>query len=88
MGAQVLFSTDNDSGTLEKNSRGDLPRDVEKIQDAGFSVAEIPVHHRHRPFVRSQLFNVCRLGRTALTWRALGTAWSLRPDPVGDMVGL
>jgi glycosyltransferase involved in cell wall biosynthesis len=37
---------------------------MKKIQDAGFRIAEVPVHHYHRVFGRSQFFNVRRLART------------------------
>ncbi len=39
---------------------------MKKVQDAGFRIAEVPVHHFHRAFGRSQFFNVRRLTRTAL----------------------
>lgn len=35
-----------------------------KIQDAGFHIVEVPVHHYHRAFGRSQFFNYRRLVRT------------------------
>ncbi|MFO7300885.1 MAG: glycosyltransferase family 2 protein [Acidobacteriota bacterium] len=39
---------------------------MKKVQDAGFRIAEVPVHHYHRAFGRSQFFNVPRLVRTAV----------------------
>ena len=30
---------------------------MKKIQDAGFRVAEVPVHHYHRAYGKSQFFN-------------------------------
>jgi hypothetical protein len=39
---------------------------MKKIQDAGFRVAEVPVHHYHRAFGKSQFFNFPRLFRTAI----------------------
>jgi glycosyltransferase involved in cell wall biosynthesis len=39
---------------------------MKKIQDAGFRIAEVPVHHYHRSFGKSQFFNVPRLLRTIL----------------------
>jgi glycosyltransferase involved in cell wall biosynthesis len=37
-----------------------------KITRAGFQIAEVPVHHYHRAFGRSQFFNVRRLSRTVV----------------------
>lgn len=47
---------------------------VKKMQDAGYRFAEVPVHHFHRAYGRSQFFNFRRLWRTAtdlsrLWWR-------------------
>jgi glycosyltransferase involved in cell wall biosynthesis len=39
---------------------------MRKVQDAGFRVAEVPVHHFHRSYGRSQFFNFPRVGRTLL----------------------
>ncbi|MEW5984930.1 MAG: glycosyltransferase family 2 protein [Acidobacteriota bacterium] len=39
---------------------------MKKIQDAGFVVAEVPVHHFHRAYGKSQFFNVRRLARTGI----------------------
>ncbi len=36
---------------------------VKKLQDAGFRFAEVPVHHFHRTYGRSQFFNFRRLRR-------------------------
>ncbi|HNS50271.1 MAG TPA: glycosyltransferase family 2 protein [Anaerolineae bacterium] len=48
---------------------------VSKIQDAGFRIAEVPVHHYHRAYGRSQFFNFRRLWRTGVQliglWREL-----------------
>jgi glycosyltransferase involved in cell wall biosynthesis len=48
---------------------------MKKIQDAGFRIAEVPVHHYHRAFGRSEFFNFRRLFRTGrdllLLWYAL-----------------
>ena len=37
---------------------------MKKIQDSGFRIVEVPVHHYHRAFGRSEFFNVRRLLRT------------------------
>jgi len=39
---------------------------MKKVHDAGFRIAEVPVHHFHRAFGRSQFFNFPRLARTAV----------------------
>jgi glycosyltransferase involved in cell wall biosynthesis len=36
---------------------------VKKLQDAGFKFAEVPVHHYHRSYGKSQFFNFRRLSR-------------------------
>jgi len=60
---------------LEKTSGIICVEMMKKIQDAGFSVAEVPVHHYHRAFGKSQFFNFRRLFRTGrdllLLWYAL-----------------
>ncbi len=37
---------------------------MKKITDAGFGIAEVPVHHYHRAYGKSQFFNFRRLFRT------------------------
>jgi glycosyltransferase involved in cell wall biosynthesis len=54
------------SVTLEKNSGVICLEMMKKIQDAGFRIAEVPVHHYHRAYGRSQFFNFSRLARTAI----------------------
>jgi len=39
---------------------------VKKFQDAGYKFVEVPVHHYHRAYGKSQFFNFCRLLRTGL----------------------
>jgi glycosyltransferase involved in cell wall biosynthesis len=51
---------------LERNSGVICLEMMKKIHDAGFRIAEVPVHHYHRAFGRSQFFNVRRLVRTAI----------------------
>jgi glycosyltransferase involved in cell wall biosynthesis len=53
-----------DTVTLEKNSGVICLEMMKKIQDAGFRIAEVPVHHYHRAHGQSQFFNVPRLLRT------------------------
>lgn len=44
---------------------------VKKTEDAGFRYAEVPVHHYHRSYGKSQFFNIRRLWRTGLQLLAL-----------------
>jgi hypothetical protein len=39
---------------------------MKKIQDAGFRIAEVPVHHYHRAFGTSQFFNFRRVFHTGV----------------------
>lgn len=61
--------------SLEKNSGVICLEMMKKIQDAGFRIAEVPVHHYHRAYGKSQFFNVRRVLRTGLDvfklWYAL-----------------
>ena len=45
---------------------------VKKFQDAGYVFAEVPVHHYHRQYGKSQFFNWPRLLRTL---KQLGSLW-------------
>jgi glycosyltransferase involved in cell wall biosynthesis len=51
---------------LEKTSGVICLEMMKKIQDAGFRIAEVPVHHYHRAHGRSQFFNFRRLFKTAV----------------------
>jgi len=51
---------------LEKNSGVICLEMMKKVQDAGFRVAQVPVHHYHRSYGKSQFFNFRRLARTAM----------------------
>jgi glycosyltransferase involved in cell wall biosynthesis len=60
--------------TLEGDSGVICLEMLKKFQDAGFRVAEVPVHHYHRTHGRSQFFNFRRVARTGvdvarLWWR-------------------
>ena len=50
---------------LEKNSGVICLEMMKKITDGGFRIAEVPVHHYHRAYGKSQFFNFGRLYRTA-----------------------
>lgn len=39
---------------------------MKKTQDAGFSIAQVPVHHYHRAYGVSQFFNFRRIAKTLL----------------------
>jgi hypothetical protein len=61
--------------SLDKTSGVICLEMMKKITDAGFRIIEVPVHHYHRAYGRSQFFNVRRLAKTAvdvlLLWYAL-----------------
>jgi glycosyltransferase involved in cell wall biosynthesis len=55
---------------LEKNSGVICLEMMKKIQDAGFSIVEVPVHHYHRAYGKSQFFNFPRVFRTGVdVWK-------------------
>ncbi len=60
---------------LEKTSGIICVEMIKKIQDAGFRIVEVPVHHFHRAYGRSEFFNFRRLFRTGrdllVLWYAL-----------------
>jgi glycosyltransferase involved in cell wall biosynthesis len=60
---------------LEKTSGVICLEMMKKIQDAGFRIAEVAVHHYHRAFGKSQFFNFPRVARTGVDvmrlWLAL-----------------
>ncbi len=51
---------------LEKDSGVICLEMMKKFQDAGFRVAEVPVHHYHRTHGTSQFFNFPRVARTGV----------------------
>jgi glycosyltransferase involved in cell wall biosynthesis len=51
---------------LEKSSGVICLEMMRKFQDAGFKVAEVPVHHYHRAYGKSQFFNFPRIFRTGI----------------------
>jgi glycosyltransferase involved in cell wall biosynthesis len=57
---------------LEKNSGVICLEMMKKIQDAGFQIAEVPVHHYHRTHGKSQFFNFPRIVKTAID---VGRLW-------------
>jgi len=61
---------------LEKNSGVICLEMMKKIHDAGFRIAEVPVHHYHRAYGKSQFFNFRRIWRTGR--QLWGLWWNLR----------
>ena len=62
-----------------EEQRRHLPGDDEEdFTDAGFRIAEVPVHHYHRAYGKSQFFNFPRIARTAVDVLKLWFAWSSR----------
>jgi glycosyltransferase involved in cell wall biosynthesis len=55
-----------DSVKLEKTSGVICLEMMKKIHDARFRIAEVPVHHYHRAYGKSQFFNFARIARTGL----------------------
>ena len=65
---------------LEKNSGVICLEMTKKFQDAGFRVAEHPVHHYHRAHGQSQFFNFRRVGRTLIDVMKLWWALVIRRE--------
>jgi glycosyltransferase involved in cell wall biosynthesis len=65
---------------LEKSSGVICLEMMKKFQDAGFRVAEMPVHHYHRAYGKSQFFNFRRIARTALDVAKLWWALVVRKE--------
>jgi glycosyltransferase involved in cell wall biosynthesis len=63
---RMMRRTIFDKVRLEKNSGVICLEMMKKIQDAGFTIVEVPVHHYHRAYGRSQFFNFPRIHRTAV----------------------
>ena len=60
---------------------------VKKIQDAGYRIVEVPVHHWYRQYGTSQFFNLPRVGRTLIAligwwWRLTIKKEHLRAKPI------
>ena len=61
-----------DKVTLTRSSGVICVELMKKVQDHGFRIAEVPVHHFHRSYGKSQFFNFRRVGRTLVD---LGRLW-------------
>jgi len=90
---RMMRRTIFDKVRLEKNSGVICLEMMKKIQDAGFVIVEVPVHHYHRAYGRSQFFNFPRIYRTAIDvaklWFALvvrGAHKHPRTKAAGDAV--
>jgi glycosyltransferase involved in cell wall biosynthesis len=71
-----------DTVKLESDSGVICVELMKKVEDAGFRIAEVPVHHFHRAYGKSQFFNFRRIWRTGLQLWALW--WELRwPQLIG-----
>jgi glycosyltransferase involved in cell wall biosynthesis len=66
--------------SLEKTSGVICLEMMKKIQDAGFRIAEVPVHHYHRAHGKSQFFNFRRLFKTAIDVAKLWVALVVRRE--------
>jgi glycosyltransferase involved in cell wall biosynthesis len=53
---------------------------MKKVQDHGFRIAEVPVHHYHRSYGKSQFFNFPRVFRTLADLFVLWTELVIRRD--------
>ncbi|HUQ89833.1 MAG TPA: glycosyltransferase family 2 protein [Vicinamibacterales bacterium] len=65
---------------LEKNSGVICLEMMKKFKDAGFRVAETPVHHYHRAYGKSQFFNFPRIYQTAIDVMKLWWVLVIRKD--------
>ena len=65
---------------LEKNSGVICLEMMKKFHDAGFRVAEVPVHHFHRAHGKSQFFNFSRIFRTGVDVLRLWYSLVVRKD--------
>lgn len=68
---RLMRGTIFDRVVLERDSGVICVEMIKKITDAGFRVAEVPVHHYHRAFGKSQFFNFRRLFKTVIDVSAL-----------------
>src|SRR5438876_9757150 len=78
---RMMRRTIFDKVRLEKSSGVICLEMMKKIQDAGFAIKEVPVHHYHRAYGRSQFFNFPRIYRTAIDVAKLWFALVIRRAP-------
>jgi glycosyltransferase involved in cell wall biosynthesis len=95
---RLMRRTIFDRISLEKSSGVICLELMKKVHDAGFRIAEVPVHHYHRAYGKSQFFNFRRIFRTGIDvlklWWALvvrkthlKSADHVRSDPETRAVG-
>ena len=53
---------------------------MKKVQDHGYRIAEVPVHHFHRSYGKSQFFNLPRVARTLVDLARLWWELVIRRD--------
>jgi glycosyltransferase involved in cell wall biosynthesis len=83
---RLLRRTIFDRVRLEKNSGVICLEMMKKIQDAGFRIVEVPVHHFHRAYGKSQFFNFRRIARTAIDVLKLWFALVVRREHLREAV--
>jgi glycosyltransferase involved in cell wall biosynthesis len=75
---------------LEKTSGVICLEMMKKITDGGFGIVEVPVHHYHRAFGKSQFFNFRRIAKTGVDvmrlWLALVVLHTHRREGVRPLV--
>jgi len=69
---------------LEKSSGVICLEMMKKFQDAGFRVAQVPVHHYHRAHGKSQFFNFPRIARTLVDVMKLWWALVIRREHLAE----
>jgi glycosyltransferase involved in cell wall biosynthesis len=77
---RMMRRTIFDTVHLEKNSGVICLEMMKKIEDAGFAIVEVPVHHYHRAYGRSQFFNFPRIYKTGVDVMKLWFALVIRRD--------
>jgi glycosyltransferase involved in cell wall biosynthesis len=60
---------------------------MKKVQDHGFRIAQVPVHHFHRSYGRSQFFNLRRVVRTLADLAALWFELVVRKEHLRSPAG-
>lgn len=73
-----IIDLESDSGTI-------CLEFVKKTEDAGFRYAEVPVHHYHRSYGKSQFFNFPRLWRTGIQLLQLWWKLNIRREHLGQI---
>jgi glycosyltransferase involved in cell wall biosynthesis len=63
---RLMRRTIFDTITLTKNSGVICLEMMTKVTHGGFAIAEVPVHHFHRAYGKSQFFNIRRVARTGV----------------------